>query len=160
MTKTTKNTPPIAPATMSVRALADLLMLTPRRVQQLAAEGVIPAATDGLYSVPDAVRGYSRWLQDAPQRAPQGREAARALTQARTRMIEAQIAREAARLVPAAEVLAYTYWFCGTLIDRIRELPGRLGMAEGDAIRTQAAIDRIAREVTEKMRSARFGARS
>lgn len=160
MTMKTKNIPPITPATMGAREMADMLLLSPRRLQQLASEGIVPAPTGGRYAVADTVRGYADWLKSAPQRAPQAREADRALAMARLRQIEAQIAREAAQLIPRDELLAYTHWFCGTLIDRIRELPSRLGMAEGDALRTQAAIDRIAREVTEKMRSARFGARS
>ncbi len=160
MTTPTKTIPPIEPATMPARGLADLLMVTPRRVQQLAAEAVIPAPVAGRYDVAGSVAGYTRWLKDAPARAPQAREADRALTLARTRQIEAQIAREAALLVPADECRAYLKWFVDTLIRRVRELPAAMGMAEADATRTHSAIDRIAREVTEKMRSARLGARS
>ena len=48
----------------SLRELADFLALTPRRVQQLAGDGVIPKDERGRYRFVDAVRGYIKYLQD------------------------------------------------------------------------------------------------
>lgn len=44
--------------------IAKLLMLTERRVQQLAKEGIIPKAERGRYELGPAVQGYIRFLQD------------------------------------------------------------------------------------------------
>lgn len=50
--------------------LADMLNLSPRRVQQLAAEGIIPNGdTRGRYNVGGAVRGYGSVLQKQAARA-------------------------------------------------------------------------------------------
>ena len=47
-----------------VDTIASLLMLTERRVQQLAAEGVIPRADRGQYQLVGSIRGYIKYLQD------------------------------------------------------------------------------------------------
>lgn len=44
--------------------IAKLLRLTPRRVQQLTAEGVIPKAERGRYELAPAVQGYIDYLND------------------------------------------------------------------------------------------------
>lgn len=50
--------------TYPVAVIAKLLDLTPRRVQQLSSEGVIPRAEKGRYELVPAVRGYIRYLRD------------------------------------------------------------------------------------------------
>lgn len=54
---------PAKPKGVDVGTLASLLNLTPRRVQQLANEGVIPKAAHGRYPLVGAVRGYVTYLQ-------------------------------------------------------------------------------------------------
>lgn len=46
------------------KTIAKLLMLTDRRVQQLARDGVIPKAERGRYELAPAVQGYIRYLQE------------------------------------------------------------------------------------------------
>lgn len=46
------------------KTIAKLLMLTERRVQQLAKEGVIPRAERGRYELAPCVQAYIRFLQD------------------------------------------------------------------------------------------------
>lgn len=50
--------------TYPAKTIAKLLMLTERRVQQLAKEGVIPKAERGRYELAPAVQGYIRFLQE------------------------------------------------------------------------------------------------
>lgn len=50
--------------TYPAKTIAKLLMLTERRVQQLAKDGVIPKAEVGQYELAPAVQGYIRYLQD------------------------------------------------------------------------------------------------
>jgi phage terminase Nu1 subunit (DNA packaging protein) len=54
---------PAKPKGIDVGTLASLLNLTPRRVQQLANEEVIPKASHGRYPLVGAVRGYVSYLQ-------------------------------------------------------------------------------------------------
>jgi hypothetical protein len=50
--------------TYPVETIAKLLGLTPRRVQQLSGEGVIPKAERGRYELVPAVQGYIKYLKD------------------------------------------------------------------------------------------------
>src|SRR4030067_1573387 len=54
----------MAAQTYPVAVISKLLDLTPRRVQHLANEGVIPRAERGRYELVPAVRGYIRYLRD------------------------------------------------------------------------------------------------
>ena len=49
---------------VDVGTLGKLLDLTDRRIQQLAAEGVIPKAERGRYPFVGAIQGYVRYLQE------------------------------------------------------------------------------------------------
>ncbi len=51
----------------SVKTIAELLMLSERRVQQLVQEKVIPRARAGEYDLVGSVQGYIRYLQDRIQ---------------------------------------------------------------------------------------------
>lgn len=54
----------IMPGCVTLDVLANLLNITPRRIQQLAADGHIPkAATRGEYLLAGAIRGYINFLQ-------------------------------------------------------------------------------------------------
>jgi hypothetical protein len=50
--------------TYPVAVISKLLSLTPRRVFQLATDGVIPRAERGRYELVPVVRGYIRYLKD------------------------------------------------------------------------------------------------
>lgn len=55
-----------SPATtglVDVGTLARLFVLTPRRIQQLASEGIIPKGERGRYPLAPAIAGYVTWLQ-------------------------------------------------------------------------------------------------
>ncbi len=47
---------------LSREALADLLGLSPRRINQLSQEGVFPKVTHGKYKMLEAVHGYFAYL--------------------------------------------------------------------------------------------------
>ena len=51
----------------SVKTIAELLMLSERRVQQLVQEKIIPRARAGEYALAPSVQGYIRYLQDRIQ---------------------------------------------------------------------------------------------
>ena len=54
----------MATQTYPVAVISKLLDLSPRRVYQLANEGVIPRVKKGRYELIPAVRGYIRYLRD------------------------------------------------------------------------------------------------
>ena len=49
---------------VSVDRIGELTGLTPRRVQQLAKEGVIPKASRGKYPLDESIQAYIRFLQE------------------------------------------------------------------------------------------------
>ncbi len=94
---------PNAPAgTITGQQLAALLMLSPRRVQQLAAQGVIPKAGRDAYPLVGAVRGYLGWLDDENRRAAQTASAAK-VAEARAQEIEQRIKAKMATLIPVED---------------------------------------------------------
>lgn len=92
-----------SPTTVSGQQLAALLMLTPRRVQQLAQAGVIPKTGRDAYPLVPAIQGYLKWLDDEGRRSAQADAAAR-VANARAAVIENKIAEKMRGLVPVEEV--------------------------------------------------------
>ncbi len=79
-------TTPAYPA-YPVEAIGKLLNLTPRRIQQLVREGVIPRAERGKYDLIRTIRGYVKYLQErAEGRAVEPTD----LHGERTRLLKAQ----------------------------------------------------------------------
>lgn len=104
-----KPPPPSYPAA----TIASLLMLTPRRVQQLAKDGVIPKDGHGRYQLAPAVQGYIRFLQERQITGSAPRGQALDYHAEKARLVKAQadvaeIAAERARgeSLPASEVKA------------------------------------------------------
>jgi phage terminase Nu1 subunit (DNA packaging protein) len=92
-------------ATHPVDTIARVLKLTPRRVQQLSAEGVIPRAERGRYHLIPAVHGYIDYLQ--ARRIDGGDDFATQrvrLTRARADMAEMERKQLAEELIPADDV--------------------------------------------------------
>lgn len=69
-----------------VDAIAKLLNLTPRRVQQLVRDEIIPKPEKGQYDLIRCVRGYVKYLQ----KRAEGRIEPRELDDERTRLVKAQ----------------------------------------------------------------------
>ena len=98
----------MAGPTYPAETIARLLDLTPRRVQQLVAEGVIPKDERGRYELVPVVRAYIRYLRERALSQDLGSDAlvqhrAR-LTKARADMAELEHAQMLGELVPAAQV--------------------------------------------------------
>jgi phage terminase Nu1 subunit (DNA packaging protein) len=97
-----------AAATYPATVIAKLLLLTERRVQQLAGEGVIPKAERGRYALAPAVQGYVRYLKDRAgggdaETDEIGTSKAR-LIKARARMAELEADALEGKLLDRAEV--------------------------------------------------------
>jgi phage terminase Nu1 subunit (DNA packaging protein) len=88
--------------------IAKLLLLTDRRVQQLAAEGVIPKAERGRYALAPAVQGYVKYLKDraigADAEGGDAENAKHRLIKARARMAELEADTLEGKLLDRTEV--------------------------------------------------------
>ena len=94
-------------ATYPVTTIAKLLILTPRWVQHLAQEGVIPKLERGRYELVPAVQGYIRYLRDRAIGAdlPDGGSDHKIrLLKARADIAEYEAERMAGELAPVEEV--------------------------------------------------------
>jgi phage terminase Nu1 subunit (DNA packaging protein) len=78
---------PLGAEYRDVEVVSKFLNITPRRVQQLALEGVIPKGQRGKYHLVGAIRGYIKFLQErAEGRSAEGGE----LYDERTRLARLQ----------------------------------------------------------------------
>ena len=114
----------MAASLISVDVLARLFELSPRRIQQLADDGIIPRVERGRYELVGAVRGYVKHLREKAfggDLGPDtyGTQRAR-LTKARADMAEMERQQLAAELIPADDVEAA--WSAVTLALRARLL--------------------------------------
>lgn len=96
--------------TVSLDVLAKLFEVTPRWVQKLASEGIIPRAEGGKYPLAASVQGYIKHLKMKATSADltedsYGNQRAR-LTKARADMAEMERRQLAAELIPADDVEA------------------------------------------------------
>jgi len=154
-------TPP--PDGFSVTALAQLLDLTPRWVQKLARDGVIPKATRGLYSA-EAVPLYVRHLrhQAAGGAAADAFRLERtALVRVRRRSEGIKLRRLRAELLPRDRVFRTVEAFVRLFRDSLLALPtsvaeevaAELGVTPALVI---IALERIVRQFLEEMSANTF----
>jgi len=98
----------MAPTTFPLDFISKLLDLTPRRVQQLSAEGVIPKAERGQYELVPAIQGYIRYLKERSIKADTSGDDYNAhrtrLTKARADLAEMEKEQIREQLIPAGDV--------------------------------------------------------
>nr|DAV41215.1 MAG TPA: DNA packaging protein [Caudoviricetes sp.] len=148
-----------APATHPVGTIAKLLMMTPRRVQQLTADGVIPRTERGRYEIAPAVQGYIKYLQD---RAITGNgdidyasEKSR-LTRAQADLAEIEVARARGDVVGADQLTRNLTNLFAEIRTNLRNVPGRvssslLGLTDERKLKTLllAEIDQALTALSE-----------
>lgn len=83
--------------TMTGKALAELFELTPRRVQQLAKEGVFPKIARGRYPLEECVRGYVNYWKERAE----GRFTETELDQARLAREQLEVRKRAIEVARA-----------------------------------------------------------
>src|SRR5690606_7207395 len=143
-----------SPGTITAGQAARLLMLTPRRLRQLAEAGHIPAAVKGRYPLASVVRGYLQFLRERVERISANNPGAD-LASAKEKEIRLRTRQREAQLVDTVDVEAF-HKFSSSLYRR--ELDG-LGKAVSsdpivagqiDAALT-AALDRFDRRFAEAL---------
>ena len=96
---------PSEPGTVSASQAAKLLMLTPRRLRQLAADGHFPVASRGRYPLAAVVRGYLKFLRESTERS--AGNAAVGLAGAKAQEIRLRLSQREAQLIDAQDAEAF-----------------------------------------------------
>ncbi len=144
--------------------IARVLLLTERRVQQLASEGIIPKASRGQYDFIESVRGYIRHLRDQiePNRSNKvtilDDERAR-LTRARASIAELDERERREELVPAVQIEKFLQAILARVRQGVLTLPSRAAPKAHDA-KTIPEVERIilacCQEVLEEISKTRL----
>ena len=120
--------------TYPASTIAKLLLLTDRRVQQLAKDGIIPKAERGRYELAPCVQGYIRFLQDRNVTAGAGSpidyaaEKAKKLKAERQR-VELELSRAQGEVVPLAQLERALANVFAEVKTNIRSVPSRVATA-------------------------------
>ena len=105
--------------------LAALLGCTPRHLQQLAKDGIIPKAARGRWPAA-AVTAYCRHLQSDARRGPADFQAERArLTRAQADAQEMKNALQSGELVPTSQVVRAVSAVIGACRSRLLGIPAK-----------------------------------
>ena len=125
-----------------VSTIAHALDVTPRRVQQLAADGVIPKAERGRYPLIPVVRAYLAHQRAAPEVAPGDLDPAQERARKdRALAISAEIKNDIAtgKVVPAEVAIASQVILCRKIKNKVEALPTRVA-PRGIACKTVAEL--------------------
>ena len=149
---------------MPVDVVATLFGVSPRRVQQLVKEGVLPRATRGRYHQAECVRAYIAYLQGQIREANARASAANPspLLDERTlriradrELMEFRLQREREEVVLRSEVAQVWDRTCSVLRARVVSLRGKWAsrfvqlQSMGDAART---LDSLSTELLQALR--------
>ncbi|MGB3502566.1 MAG: hypothetical protein WBA44_13150 [Mesorhizobium sp.] len=142
------------PATISAAKLAALLMISPRRVQQLAQAGVIPKTGRDAYPLVGAIQGYLRWLDDESRRAAQAASAIK-VAEARATEIEQRIAAKMKTLIPIEDHRGVVAGLVRVVRREVEKVPANLPAhvrerARIEINRSLAVINKTAADAAKK----------
>jgi len=93
------------PGTITVAQASKLLMISPRRLRQLAADGHIPPAVRGRYPLAATVQGYLSFLKESIERSAANENAG--LASAKAKEIRLRLAQREAQLIDTIDVEAF-----------------------------------------------------
>jgi phage terminase Nu1 subunit (DNA packaging protein) len=145
------------PENVRTSELADLFALTPRRLQQLASDGVLPKTNRGWYKLVPSVRAYISTLQDAAKRKSGNKKA---LDAAILRKIDAEadvkeldVAERLGNLVPRRDVAELVRKPLEAVDAGLRNSPSRRAhdLAAKTGL-TPAKAQRVLEEIMEDIR--------
>lgn len=149
-----------SPGTITAGQAARLLMLTPRRLRQLAAGGHIPTAVGGRYPLASVIRGYLAFLKASIERSADNPGAG--LASAKEREIRLRLAQREATLIDATDAEAF-HSFSSSLYRK--ELAGLGASVSRDPILAgqidaalNAALDRFDARFAEALPRLKTGA--
>lgn len=137
-------------ATISVEKAAKLLMVTPRRVQQLARDGWIPRAAGGGYPTVGVVQGYIRFLQDEQRRASRS-AAENRVRDARAQEIELRVALRKRTLIDTEEAIGTLDEIVGMVRAETTGLPARITRDLPLRRKIEQELDAIFHRVSDRL---------
>ena len=115
--------------TVPLETISKLLDLTPRRVNQLTKDGVLPKVDRGRYALVPVVRSYIRYLRERSVNTDVGADdyaAHRArLTKARADMAEMEREQMANNLIPSDDVADAWEVMAGNMRSRLLAIPSK-----------------------------------
>lgn len=155
-------TPPSATMPLlDVDMAARLLMVSPRRIQQLASDGWIAREKKrGGYPLIPLVQGYVRFLQDEKRKESRGASESR-LRDARTKEVELRAARLDREVIDTAEAIDALDRIVGMIVEMLVGLPAQITRNESERRRIEGLIDahraRLADRLSEVSQSLRTG---
>lgn len=106
--------------------IAKLLMITTRRVQQLAQEGVIPKAEHGAYPLVASVQGYIRFLQTRDRQGAKRLDEDARLRAAQADLRQLELAKARSELVTVASAESVLTSVGGAMRSRLATLSSRM----------------------------------
>lgn len=109
---------------VSTEQAAQLLMLTPARLGQLAKDGWFAKESRGTYRLVDVVQGYIRFLRDEDRRSTKS-AADVGLKAARQREVEIRTAEREGRLIDRQTAIDVVDTIAGKFIAGLSGLPAR-----------------------------------
>tara|TARA_R110000787_G_scaffold33724_3_gene88150 strand:- start:4953 stop:5519 length:567 start_codon:yes stop_codon:yes gene_type:complete len=114
---------------VSVESIANILKLTPRRVQQLSSQGVIPKAKRGRYKILTAVWGYIDYLkksnldQDVPDDL---KDVNLRIAKHKATLMELEVAERTGELIKVSEVIGTWSKIFNQIKQSALSMPARL----------------------------------
>lgn len=146
--------------TLDIQGAANLLELSPRRIQYLAAEGWIQKSGAGRYPIVPLVRGYVRFLKEDNARKSKSAADGR-LRDARAREVEQRIAERDRGLVALDEALGIFDEVTGSFLQTLSGAPARITRNQSERRRLEAIFDadrqRLADHFAERRLALRTG---
>jgi phage terminase Nu1 subunit (DNA packaging protein) len=138
---------------LSTSDLADLLEVSTRRVQQLAAEGAVVRSRRGYYALRDSMRAYVAWLEGQAEGSPgEDERSARARKlRAEAELKERQLAGVRGETVPV-DFMAREFEAAVALIGaEVRNLPSRFAadVRPEDPAAGELLLERVTTELLE-----------
>jgi hypothetical protein len=109
----------------AAQTIAQLLMITVVRLNQLERAGWIQKVSRGKYSIVAAVQGYIRFLKDEARSQTKSASASR-VQDARAREIELRTSREEAKLIETEEAISFVDDVLGGMKPDIYSIPARV----------------------------------
>lgn len=118
------------PHTVTVATLANFLMVTERRVQQLAKEGIVRKDDRGEYELTTSIQGYIRFLQETTKSGNGGSEELQKskarMAEAKARKAEIEVRQMEGELVPASDVSKAWIEMVAHMRAKLLSLPNKL----------------------------------
>lgn len=136
---------------VSSAELARVLRLSPRRIEQLAGEGIALRLGRGQYDLAESVGRYCDHLRAAAESATS--TASAALTEERLKALRLRRAERERQLIPTEEALDVVTRLTGSFVAALGGLPAQISDKSPERRRIAAVIDvtrqRLADEFSE-----------